>query len=133
MQACGKVDTHRLTLLTAGTAGTMSCHTACCSSCNTACLCITACACTLQSACTQVAGTCLANSLDDLTVADLARVAAGSTPLYLVGRYGGGVSGSTQASHLAALHLVLAFAFCRLLRVANAAVCSCVCFAVLAK
>lgn len=50
----------------------------------------------VQDACYQVSGTCLANQLDDLTVADLARAAAGTTPLYLVGRYGGGVSGSTQ-------------------------------------
>lgn len=49
-----------------------------------------------QNACYQLPGTCLANQLDDLTVADLARAAAGTTPLYLVGRYGGGVSGSTQ-------------------------------------
>ena len=57
----------------------------------------TVCACVCaQNACYQLPGTCLANQLDDLTVADLARAAAGTTPLYLVGRYGGGVSGSTQ-------------------------------------
>ena len=44
-----------------------------------------------------MAQTCLANQLDDLTRQDLARAAAGTTPLYLVGRYGGGISGSTQA------------------------------------
>lgn len=52
--------------------------------------------CGMQSACNQVQGTCLGNQLDDLTRADLARVAAGTTPLYLVGRYGGGVSGASQ-------------------------------------
>ena len=51
----------------------------------------------LQNACQQVPQTCLANQLDDLTRQDLARAAAGTTPLYLVGRYGGGISGSTQA------------------------------------
>lgn len=50
----------------------------------------------IQNACYQLEGTCLANQLDDLTVADLALEAAGTTPLYLVGRYGGGISGSTQ-------------------------------------
>ncbi len=50
----------------------------------------------VQNACYQLPGTCLANQLDDLTVADLARAAAGTTPLYLVGRYGGGISGATQ-------------------------------------
>lgn len=54
----------------------------------------------LQNACQQVAQTCLANQLEDLTRQDLARAAAGTTPLYLVGRYGGGISGSTQARHL---------------------------------
>lgn len=53
----------------------------------------------LQNACQQVAQTCLANQLEDLTRQDLARAAAGTTPLYLVGRYGGGISGSTQARH----------------------------------
>ena len=50
----------------------------------------------MQNACYQLPQTCLANQLDDLTVADLARAAAGTTPLYLVGRYGGGTSASTQ-------------------------------------
>ena len=50
----------------------------------------------LQSGCNQLPQTCLANQLNDLTVADLARQAAGTSPLYLVGRYGGGISGSTQ-------------------------------------
>ena len=50
----------------------------------------------VQNACQQVPQTCLANQLDDLTRQDLARAAAGTTPLYLVGRYGGGISGSTQ-------------------------------------
>jgi len=58
-----------------------------------ACACVCVC---VQNACYQLPGTCLANQLDDLTVADLARAAAGTTPLYLVGRYGGGISGSTQ-------------------------------------
>lgn len=56
-------------------------------------VCVCVCA---QNACYQLPGTCLANQLDDLTTADLARAAAGTTPLYLVGRYGGGISGSTQ-------------------------------------
>jgi hypothetical protein len=60
-------------------------------SCGRVCVCVC-----VQNACYQLPGTCLANQLDDLTVADLARAAAGTTPLYLVGRYGGGISGSTQ-------------------------------------
>lgn len=53
----------------------------------------------VQNGCQQVPQTCLANQLDDLTQADLARAAAGTTPIYLVGRYGGGISGATQVGH----------------------------------
>ena len=58
----------------------------------------------MQNACQQVPQTCLANQLDDLTRQDLARAAAGTTPLYLVGRYGGGISGSTQARTYLQVH-----------------------------
>ncbi|KAK9858858.1 hypothetical protein WJX84_008886 [Apatococcus fuscideae] len=50
-----------------------------------------------SSACSQVVGSCLNNQIYDLAVADQVRVAAGTTPLYLVSRYGGGLPGATQA------------------------------------
>lgn len=50
----------------------------------------------LQNGCKRPAGTCLANQLTDLATADKARVAAGSTPLYFVGRYGGGTANAKQ-------------------------------------
>lgn len=67
---------------------------------------VCACVC-VQNACYQLPGTCLANQLDDLTVADLARAAAGTTPLYLVGRYGGGITGSTQVKLVLPARLLL--------------------------
>ncbi len=69
-------------------------------------LCVHVCV-VVQNACYQLPGTCLANQLDDLTVADLARAAAGTTPLYLVGRYGGGISGSTQVELVLPARLLL--------------------------
>lgn len=61
----------------------------------------------LQNGCQQVPQTCLANQLDDLTQADLARAAAGTTPIYLVGRYGGGTPGATQVGYPHACFAVL--------------------------
>ena len=55
-----------------------------------------------QSACSQVVGSCLGSQIFDLAVADNTRIAAGTTPLYLVSRYGGGLPGATQVSPLMA-------------------------------
>lgn len=63
----------------------------------------------LQNGCQQVPQTCLANQLDDLTRQDLARAAAGTTPLYLVGRYGGGIPGSTQAGSYLRMQVIDSF------------------------
>lgn len=54
-------------------------------------------ACTaLQSPCNQPLQSCLANSLYDYFNADLARIAAGTTPLYMVSRWGGGNPNAQQ-------------------------------------
>ena len=48
-------------------------------------------------ACSSVAGSCLNNQIRDLRASDAARVAQGMRPRYLVGRWGGGQPGATQA------------------------------------
>ncbi len=63
----------------------------------------------VQSACSQVVGSCLSSQIFDLAVADNTRVAAGTTPLYLVSRYGGGLPGATQVSPL--MNCFLAYLF----------------------
>ena len=52
----------------------------------------------LQSACSQPVGSCLANQLAELYAADVARVQAGTTPLYLISRWGGGQAGVNQVT-----------------------------------
>lgn len=41
-------------------------------------------------------GSCLGGQLTDLAAADKARAAAGTTPLYLISRYGGGGANTKQ-------------------------------------
>ena len=41
-------------------------------------------------------GSCLGGQLTDLAAADKARTAAGSTPLYMISRYGGGATNTKQ-------------------------------------
>jgi len=50
----------------------------------------------LQSPCNQLLQSCLANQLYDYYNADLARIAAGTTPLYMVSRWGGGNPNAQQ-------------------------------------
>lgn len=52
----------------------------------------------LQSPCNQLLQSCLANQLYDYYNADLARIAAGTTPLYMVSRWGGGNPNAQQVS-----------------------------------
>jgi len=66
-----------------------------------------------QNGCKRPAGTCLANQLTDLATADKARVAAGSTPLYFIGRYGGGTANAKQVPYASASAHVLTMRFCK--------------------
>lgn len=65
-----------------------------------------------QNGCKRPAGTCLANQLTDLATADKARAAAGSTPLYFIGRYGGGTANAKQVPCASASGHVLRFGEC---------------------
>ena len=50
----------------------------------------------LQSPCNQLIGSCLNNQLYDLYNADIVRIKAGTTPLYMVSRWGGGNPNAKQ-------------------------------------
>jgi Male gamete fusion factor len=52
----------------------------------------------LQNACKRPVGSCLGYQLTDLAAADSARTAAGTTPLYMISRYGGGASNTKQVA-----------------------------------
>ena len=54
----------------------------------------------LQDPCNQPAGTCLGGQLGSLLAGDQARAAGGTTPLYLVDRWSGGLPGALQACAL---------------------------------
>ena len=49
-----------------------------------------------QNACKRPVGSCLGGQLTNLAAADKARSAAGSTPLYMISRYGGGATNAKQ-------------------------------------
>ena len=49
-----------------------------------------------QSPCDQPEGSCLSNQLYGYYTADLQRIAAGTTPLYMVSRWGGGLPNAQQ-------------------------------------
>ena len=51
-----------------------------------------------QSPCNQPEGSCLSNQLYDYYTADLKRIAAGTTPIYMVARWGGGLPNAQQVT-----------------------------------
>ena len=54
--------------------------------------------CAAQNQCTQPVGSCLANQLTGLKASDDARILAGTTPVYYVSRWGGGLPEARQVS-----------------------------------
>jgi hypothetical protein len=52
-------------------------------------------------------GSCLANQLADLYAADMKRIAAGTTPVYFISRWGGGQPGFNQVSTVSSCTIAL--------------------------
>ena len=67
----------------------------------------------LQSPCNQLIGSCLSNQLYDLYTADVARVAGGTTPVYMVARWGGGNPNARQVMKASStIHLLPSSLLC---------------------
>ena len=55
------------------------------------------------SRCNAAVGSCLHQQLYDFYQGDVGRIAGGLTPLYFVGRYGGGTNNSNQVGPVAVI------------------------------